>query len=34
MAAVATRASDCAEDLAAMASAAVIGSLTIPGPPE
>jgi len=32
--AVAARASDSAEDLALMASAAVIGSLTIPGRPE
>jgi len=34
MAAVAARASDSAEDLAIMARAAVIGSLTIPGRPE
>lgn len=34
MAAVAARASDSAEDLALMASAAVIGSLTIQGRPE
>ena len=34
MAAVAARASDSAEDLAMMARAAVIGSLTIPGRPD
>ncbi|HEX3921127.1 MAG TPA: ATP-binding protein [Streptosporangiaceae bacterium] len=34
MAAVAARASESAEDLAMMASAAVIGSLTIPGHPQ
>jgi anti-sigma regulatory factor (Ser/Thr protein kinase) len=34
MAAMAARASDCAEDLAMMASAAVIGSITIPGRPD
>ena len=34
MAAAGTHASDSAEDLAMMASAAVIGSLTIPGRPE
>lgn len=34
MAAIATRASDATEDLAMMAGAAVLGSLTIPGRPE
>ena len=34
MTAVTASASDCAEDLAAMASAAVIGNLTIPARPE
>ena len=34
MTAVAARASDSAEDLAMMARAAVIGSLTIPGRPD
>jgi serine/threonine-protein kinase RsbW len=34
MAAAAARASDATEDLAAMAGAAVLGSLTIPGRPE
>jgi anti-sigma regulatory factor (Ser/Thr protein kinase) len=34
MTAMAASVSDCAEDLAAMASAAVIGRLTIPGRPE
>ena len=34
MAVMVTRASDAAEDLAMMAGAAVLGSLTIPGRPE
>ncbi len=34
MAPLATRASDAAQDLAMMASAAVLGSITIPGRPE
>jgi anti-sigma regulatory factor (Ser/Thr protein kinase) len=34
MAGIATRASDATEDLALMAGAAVLGSLTIPGRPE
>lgn len=34
MAAMTTRASDAREDLASMAGAAVVGSLTIPGRPE